>query len=255
MTQFRLGYVGKTVALATVSVLGTIIAACGGGGTIAGAETTVSPYVAFATSYTALSNVANTDPVKWNSLEGGSASVGTKPALDGGTWAYEWSDLSAAGIAYRKGISMQFAHSAASDAADYIYLQVKAPENGSVDISQSGNLVIAMGNNANQGTALNTPKVFSIFVEGGTYNAGTYSYANSCSIEQDSSFTGETTGLKTYKIPLSSLTCGSGSLSGLKSNVKAVTVKVLAAKNSSASNNSTSLNSVAPTIGFISFTK
>jgi hypothetical protein len=255
MTKFRLGYVGKTLALASVSVLGTIIAACGGGGTTAGAGTAeVSPYVNFATSYAFNTGVANDDPGKWTSLEGGTASMGTSSGFAYGGYGI----FDTAAINYHQAIGIQFTHPAALAATDYIYLQVKAPVNGSLDVSKSGNIVIQMGNGVNVNEQPNTARVFSVFLEGGTYNATTYAYANSCSADvtiADSKFqpNGNPLGMSTHKIALSTLTCATGTLDALKSGVKSVTVKVLGNRDTTARQASTSQNLVLPKVGFISF--
>jgi hypothetical protein len=256
MKQFKLGYIGKSFALGAVGVIGTIIAACGGGGVTATAQSssgTASPYVSFATSYAPLSGASGDD--KWASNEGGTVSMGS-----GGAFVYgNYGIFTATDITYHQSVGIQFQHSApVTSGADYIYLQVKAPANGSLDISQSGNLVIQMGNGVDVSAQTNTARVFSVFVEGGAYNSGNYTYANSCSFDQtlpDSNFqpSGNPLGLATYKISLSSLTCNAGSLTALKTGVKAITIKVLGDKDNSTRRASTSNNLVLPKVGFISF--
>jgi hypothetical protein len=256
MKQFKLGYIGKSFALGAVGVVGTIIAACGGGGVTATAQSssgTVSPYVSFATSYT-WSPGSGDD--KWQTLEGGTASMGSGGNFTYGGYAIDTDDK----IKYHQSVGLQFNHPTALSASDYIYLQVKAPANGSVAITQSQNLVIQMGNGVDLSAQANTARVFSVFVEGGAYNSGNYTYANSCSFDQtlpDSSFvstaTGNPVGLATYKISLASLTCSSGTLTDLKAGVKAITVKVLGNKDSAGRQASTTNNFLLPKVGFISF--
>lgn len=265
MQQFKLGYIGKSFALGAVGVIGTIIAACGGGGVTAtaqsssgtsgtsGTSATASPYVSFATSYTW--NQGSGDD-KWLTLEGGTASMGSGGNFTYGGYAIDSDDK----IKYHQSVGLQFNHPAALGSTDYIYLQVKAPANGSLDISKSGNLIIQMGNGVDVNTQTNTARVFSVFVEGGDYDSKFYTYKNSCSFDQtlpDAAFvpnaTGNPVGLATYKISLASLTCGSGTLTDLKTGVKAITIKVLGNKDSTARQASTTNNFVLPKVGFISF--
>ena len=262
MRQLKLGYIGKSFALGGLGVLGTIIAACGGGGESATAAAgTVSKYVLFASSYTFNTNVAPSDPAKWTSLEGGTASMGAK---DGGNFIYgDYGIFDNAAINYNQGVGIQFRHAAALNATDFLYLQVKSPANAALDVSLSSNLVIQMGNGVNVNENANTAQVFSVFVEGGDYNATAYTYAYSC--QKDVTIpaanfqpNGNPLGMSTYKIALADFTCTGGAtsaaaLTSLKSTVKAVTVKVLGGKDLTARETSTTGNYVLPKVGFIAF--
>ena len=217
MRQLKLGYIGKSFAMGGLGVIGTIIAACGGGGeTATAAAGTVSKYVLFASSYTFNTNVAATDPAKWTSLEGGTASMGAK---DGGNFIYgDYGIFDNAAINYNQGVGIQFRHAAALNATDFLYLQVKSPANTALDVSLSSNLVIQMGNGVNVNDNANTARVFTVFVEGGDYNATAYTYAYSCQKDVTIPATnfqpnGNPLGMSTYKIALADFTCTGGSTS------------------------------------------
>jgi hypothetical protein len=60
--------------------------------------------------------------------------------------------------------------------------------------------------------------------------------------------------LRVYKLPLTSFTtCSSGTLTALKSDLKAVVVKVLAANDTKAT--STTVNLVLPKVGLVAFAR
>jgi hypothetical protein len=125
----------------------------------------------------------------------------------------------------------------------YFGYSFKAPANGTVNASQSGTLVISMGNGA-AATNANSHNTFVIDIQGGTQDPTTYAWTNQCSVDQvlDNS-TNNAYGLKTYRIALSGLTCSAGTLAALKADIKQISVKVVGGKeptkDSSTTNNST----------------
>lgn len=237
MANFRMGYIGKSFTLGALGIVGTLVA-CGGGGVTSSVAsvTTPSPYILFATSFLGKAGAA-ADP--WMvSGEGGDVYT-----FSGGGFSRNWGLDSDALRIERQAVGQQFAHAAAITSSGYFGYSFKAPANGTVNASQSGTLVISMGNGA-AATNANSHNVFAIDIQGGTQDSTTYAWTNQCSVDQVlDNTTNNTYGLKTYRIALSSLTCSSGTLLALKSDIKQVSVKVVGGKeptkDSSTSNNST----------------
>lgn len=216
----KLGYIGKSFTLGCVGILGTIIAACGGGGVtgVVAATATPSENVLFAMAYQPHPNSA--DDLKWKTAQGGDVYAGS-----GGTWSYgDWGTWTQADIDAKGWVGVQFKHEAALADGSYLYYKVQAPQNASVDVSATDTLLIKMGNEK-FGSQANTPMQVTVGLKGGTYDTNTYSYQYSCTAKQTLR---ETTLVSTYAIALSGLTCGNdGDFDNLKTDVKAVTLEVL----------------------------
>jgi hypothetical protein len=153
----------------------------------------------------------------------------------------------------RQAVGQQFEHTIAIKDAAYFGYSFKAPANGTVNASQSGTLVISMGNGAAGGN-VNSHNTFVIDIQGGTQDATTYAWTNQCSVDQvlDNS-TNNAYGLKTYRIAMSSLTCSTGTLAALKADIKQVSVKVVGGKEPS-KDSTTSSNSTMMQVSYIGFT-
>jgi hypothetical protein len=248
MANMKLGYIGKSFAFGALGIIATLVA-CGGGGTtnvVAQQTATVSPYVLFASSFLGKSN-ASSDP--WMvSGEGGDVYTFASNGFQ-----RNWGLDNDNDRAERQAVGQQFAHAAAVTSADYFGYSFKAPENGTVNASQSGTLVISMGNGALTGNA-NSHTTFVIDVQGGTQNPTTYNWTNACSVDKALVATGNSYGLRTYRIPLSSLTCSSGTLAALKTDIKQVSVKVVGGKEAT-KDASTAANSTLMQVSYIAFAK
>jgi len=219
--------------------------------------------VLFSSQYSAASSGSD-DTLKAVSREGGYVKVGS-----GGNFTYGFYQLDTDALMQeRQAYGIQWRHSGTDenstattpDGNSFVYLSFGAPDNGSVNVSNSDNIIIQMGNGAADNQT-NTHKVFTVEVNGGSATGSWPAWTNSCYYDQtldNNSLLGQTGsnsyGLRTYEIPLSSFTCysGAGSVSSLKDNVSEVIVKVVGGKDSNA-DNSTSLNYTFPTIGFIGF--
>lgn len=239
MANLRMGYIGKSFSLGILGIVGTLVA-CGGGGitsTVASVATPPSPYILFASSFLGKAG-ASANP--WVvSGEGGDVY-----SFESAGFAYNWGLQTDEARIERQAVGNQYAHSAPINSLDYFGFSFKAPANGAVNASESGTLVISMGNGAAGGN-INSHNTFVIDIQGGTQSpAPSYAWTNQCSVDQvlDNS-TNNTYGLKTYRIPLSSFTCSAGTLAALKADIKQVSVKVVGGKeptkDSSTTNNST----------------
>ena len=236
MANLRMGYIGKSFSLGILGIVGTLVACGGGGITSTVANTPVSPYILFGSSFLGKTG-ASGEP--WMvSGEGGDIFT-----FAGGGFTRNWGLDSDALRNERQAVGQQFEHTCAITDAAYFGYSFKAPANGTVNASQSGMLVISMGNGA--AANANSHNTFVIDIQGGTQaGAPTYAWTNQCSVDQvlDNS-TNNSYGLKTYRIPLSSLTCSAGTLAALKADIKQVSVKVVGGKeptkDATTANNST----------------
>lgn len=243
----RLGYIGKSFTMGALGILGTLVA-CGGGGvtnTVAGSV--ASPYVLMASSYTPHASASG--DLKWSTGEGGDVYMGS-----GGNFVYgDYGIFTQTDIDYHQSVGIQFKHTAALGSSDYIYTKIQAPSNASLDVSQSEKLMIQMGNGVDLAAQTNTPTVFTVEIDGGAYNSTNYTYANSCTANVTLNTTATANNLRVYSIPFTSFGNCTGTLAALKSELKAVVVKVLPANDTHAS--STSNNFVLPKVGLVAFSK
>ena len=213
--------------------------------------------ILFSSQYSPASSDDNT--LKAVSREGGYVKAGS-----GGYFAYgDWGLWTEDQMKQNQAFGVQWKHetSIADNASNFVYHSFGAPDNGSVNVSDSDNIIIQMGNGA-QNTQTNTHKVFTVEINGGAAITDAWpAWTNSCYYDQtldNDSFLGQSTAhayaLRTYEIPLSSFTCysGGGSVSALKDNVTEVVVKIVGGKDPNA-DNSTEYNFSFPTIGFIGF--
>jgi hypothetical protein len=246
MANFRMGYIGKSFSLGILGIVGTLVACGGGGITSTVANTPVSPYILFGSSFLGKAG-ASGEP--WMvSGEGGDVFT-----FAGGGFTRNYGLDSDALRTERQAVGQQFEHTIAITDAAYFGYSFKAPANGTVNASQSGTLVISMGNGAAGGN-VNSHNTFVIDIQGGTQDATTYAWTNQCSVDQvlDNS-TNNAYGLKTYRIAMSSLTCSTGTLAALKADIKQVSVKVVGGKEPS-KDSTTSSNSTMMQVSYIGFT-
>ena len=245
MANFRMGYIGKSFSMGILGIVGTLVACGGGGITSTVANTPVSPYVLFGSSFLGKAG-ASGEP--WMvSGEGGDVFT-----FAGGGFTRNYGLDSDALRTERQAVGQQFEHTSVITNTAYFGYSFKAPANGTVNASQSGTLVISMGNGA-AATNANSHNTFVIDIQGGTQDATTFAWTNQCSVDQvlDNS-TNNAYGLKTYRIPLSSLTCSAGTLATLKADMKQVSVKVVGGKEPS-KDASTSANSTMMQVSYIGF--
>ena len=214
--------------------------------------------ILFSSQYSAASSGSDSS-LKAVSKEGGYVKAG-----EGGNFTYgNYGLFTDALMKERQAFGIQWTHNGTATTPDgnsYVFISFGAPDTGSLNVSNSENIVIQMGNGAAADQS-NTHKVFTVEVNGGSATGSWPAWTNSCYYDQtldNDSFLGQSGsnsyGLRTYEIPLSGLTCysGGGTVSSLKDNVSEVIVKVVGGKDSNA-DNSTSLNYTFPTIGFIGF--
>ncbi|MDI9335745.1 MAG: hypothetical protein QM520_01755 [Gammaproteobacteria bacterium] len=258
MKKIQFGYVGKSVMAATVGIAATIIAACGGGGSTSAG--TPSSFVLFASMYHKVVG-AKADPFV-RTTEGGNV-YEFKHAAIGRSWGTDTDET----INYRQAYGAQWYHVAAMTSVHHYGLAIKAPitnstlptDTNSVDISNTNNLIIQLGNGAGANNT-NTHTKYTILLNAGTQTqAPEYAWPYSCTYDQTlgaNSRPGDLSpaGLQQYKIPLSSFTCNSASaLASVKSGLKEVVVKVVGG--SDAASASTTLNDTLVLVGHIAFIK
>jgi hypothetical protein len=242
MANMRLGYIGKSFAFGALGIIATLVACGGGGVTNVVAQATASPYVLVASSYTPHAAAAN--DLKWSTAEGGDVFMGSSSGYPyAGYGIFAQNDID-----YHQSVGIQFNHPTALAAGDYIYTKIQTPQNAGLNVSQSGKLMIQMGNEVSQA---NTATVFTVEIAGGAYNSGTYAYANSCTANVTLGASNTANKLRVYSVPLSSFGSCTGTLAALKADLKAVIVKVLPANDANAA--STTNNLVLPKVGFVAF--
>ena len=79
----------------------------------------------------------------------------------------------------RQSYGKQWAHDTPLNDNDTIYITVKGPNGGKVDVSGTDTLVIQMGNGA-QDDNVNTHNVFTVALKGGVQNPDDYSWSEIC---------------------------------------------------------------------------
>jgi hypothetical protein len=247
MANMKLGYIGKSFAFGALGIIATLVA-CGGGGTtnVVAQTTAASPYVLFASSFLGKAG-ANNEPYVVSG-EGGDVF-----SFSAGGFAYIWGLQNDTDRTERQAVGNQFNHAAAITSAANFGFAFKAPENGTINASQSGTLVISMGNGALAGNA-NSHTTFVIEVNGGTQNTTNYTWTNTCSLDKPLDATTNSYGLKTYRLPLSSFTCSAGTLAALKADIKEVAVKVVGGKEPT-KDASTANNHTLMQVSYIAFAK
>ncbi|WP_194944618.1 hypothetical protein [Limnohabitans sp. 2KL-3] len=259
MANLRMGYIGKSFSMGVLGIVGTLVA-CGGGGITSTVANVVAPseHVLFAMGYSVLPFDANDPDLKYSTKQGGKVHIGS-----GGGWSYggfgifqqtdNRFDIGQGAIDFFGGGGVLFKHLAALTNDSYIYYKVTPRTTGSVDISATDNLLISLGNDK-IGSAANTHKEVTVFLEGGT--ASGFNYSNSCKSRISLRDKDNNNNITTYAVSLASFTCDSGSLTNLKSSLNQVVVKVLPGDNNlpsdAASGDSTE---TLITLGPIAFSK
>ena len=248
MTFQRMGYIGKSFSMGALGIIGTLVACGGSGITSTIAQSVASPYVLVASSYTPHASAAN--DLKWSTAQGGDVYMGS-----GGNFVYgNYGIFTQPDIDYHQSVGIQYNHTSALASTDYIYTKIQTPQNAGLDVSQSGNLMIQMGNGVDLAVQTNSPTTFTLEIVGGAYNSTTYTYANSCTVNVPLTTTPATANnLRVYTVALSSFGSCTGTLAALKSDLKAVVVKVLGANDTRAT--STTLNYVLPKVGLVAFSR
>ena len=181
--------------------------------------------------------------------------------FSGGGFAYQWGlGENADYMKQRQAYGLQFGHSAAITDTSYFGLAVRAPENGTVNASNSEYLVIQMGNGSSTDAFPNTHMKFTVAISGGGAQASNYSWPAVCEYDKTLDATSRigpgqhpsanTFGLRTYRLALSAFTCTSGSLATLKADVREIAVKVVGGKDATAS--ATLNNSALLQVGYMS---
>lgn len=269
----RMGYIGKSFTMGALGILGTLVACGGGGVTNTVAASVASPYVLFASEFVMKSDGANDTWAK--SQEGGDV---TSFAGDGLSWAWDLgrSDSNIGGnpdwLKQQQAYGIVFAKAANADPTlGYAGLSIKAPENGSVDVSLSGSMVIQTGNGNSVGADSAAFMGYTIELAAGTQGgAPNFAWPKKCTYQlaltpgsrpQGPNGTGAINltnphGLQTYRIALNTtnFTCTGGTLSEVKADLKNISVLVAAANNNGVMSDSAA-REVFIKIGQISFTK
>ena len=199
-----------------------------GTGSGGGATVTASPYILFASSY--LGYATQTNGAYLHSAQSGDVYTGFGGNLIYGQYSSPQPDINRTGLY----ILQTKAAAAATTTADYAYVAVLAPANGTVDISQSATLLIQMGNSVNQTASAGNASVFTVDINNA---AGTTPATGDCSYNQTLTAVGNNVtltalGARTYAIPLSAFTCTTGTLATLQSaGITTVAVKIVGNKN------------------------
>ena len=273
MANLRMGYIGKSFSLGILGIVGTLVA-CGGGGitsTIAQQVVANSPYLLYASEFVMKTDGENDT---WaESQEGGDV---TSFAGQGLSWRWDLGRSDVGGnpdfLKQQQAYGVLFGKNANVAAANgYAGLSVKAPENGTVNVTESGNLVIQTGNGNPSGNDENAFMNYTIELAAGNQGgAPDYAWPVKCthvlaltpgSRPNGPEGTGAIAkthpfGLQTYKIALNetNFTCTGGTLANVKADLRNISFIV------TGSNNATAVNSlddkeVFIKIGHISFVK
>lgn len=243
-----MGYIGKSFALGSLGILGSIIAACGGGGVtdVVAADSTPSPYVLFASAFKQNPNGNPDSGVPHvQTLEGGLVYEFSDPVLTADDTGFElnwgtsrfWSDTVVPQdlINMRQAYSLQASHIggvALSGQNTYFGAAIQAPAGGSVNISASENLVIQLGDELLDNPDFGGGSIkFTVTLSGGGDQKGapTYAWPQSCNadvtvLNSDAQFN-----IGTYIVPLSSF--ADCDLTALKVDLREVAVKLVEGKN------------------------
>lgn len=235
----------------------------GGGG---GTTTNVSPYLLYASNYTVFS--AETNGAFLASVQGGNVYAGSStPDVVYGNYSATQTAINATQF---YNIQWQWTV-AGGNALDYAYVSILAPGSGTslatltpFDISQSGNLLIQMGNtytpSDNPGGTGGNATVFTVVLDNDTSTAQNGTGATAiCSYNQtlvtvgrNGAGTSTPLGVYGYEIPLSAFTtCSKGSIAALQaSGVTSVAVRITGDQNPNLTANE--LDTIA--VGYVGFT-
>ena len=273
MSKMRMGYIGKSFSMGALGIVGTLVACGGGGVTSTIASTTVaSPYVVFASQFAMKSPGANDT---WaQSQEGGDVTTFAGNSL---AWLWDLGRSDVGGnpdwLKQQQAYGVLFGKGANVDASGgYAGLSIKAPENGSVNVSQSGTMVIQTGNGTPAGADAAAFMNYTIELAAGTQGGADTGYAwpKKCTYQlaltpgsrpngpSDAGALPLTNpfGLQTYRIALNStnFTCTGGTLADVKADLRNISVLVTGANNSGAVG-TTGVKEVFMKIGHIAFVK
>jgi hypothetical protein len=228
-------------------------------------NTEVSGFVLYASQYERISNTLDAyTKTKENGLVyvglGYYESESSKAIEDvAGNWDWAWYETpTTAEIENRQSFGKQWAHNTSLEEGDVVFINVRAPNRTTLDLSESDTLIIQMGNgadsdnNTDNGSSnpQNSHQIFTVTLNGGTQDS-TYNWDNSCSTDQVMSSSHQF-GLSTYYLELSQFECSVGDLDSLKSKTAEVVLKVIGGKDSAA-DASTSNNKTMLRIGYIGF--
>lgn len=259
MANLRMGYIGKSFSLGILGIVGTLVA-CGGGGITSTVASVATPneHVLFAMGYSVLPYNSSDPDLKYSTKQGGKVHIGS-----GGGWSYggfgifqqtnnDWANGQGA-VDFFGGGGVLFKHDAPLTSDSYIYYKITPRSTGSVDISATDNLLISLGNDK-IGSAANTHKEVTVFLEGGTASGSNYS--NSCNSRVSLRDNDNNNKITTYTVSLENFTCTSGTLASLKAGLNQVVVKVLMGNNNTTSDlASGSSTETLITLGAIAFSK
>ena len=273
MANLRMGYIGKSFTTGVLGIVGTLVA-CGGGGVTSTVAQSVarSPYLVFASEFVMKSPGANDTWAK--SQEGGDV---TSFAGNGLAWRWDLGRSDVGGnpdwLKQQQAYGVLFGKGAGVDASSgYAGLSIKAPENGSVNVTESGTMVIQTGNGTPAGADAAAFMGYTIELAAGTQGGASEGYAwpKKCTYQlaltpgsrpngpTDAGAIPKTNpyGLQTYRIALNTtnFTCTGGTLADVKSDLRNISVLVAAANNSGAVGTSGD-KEVFMKIGQISFSK
>jgi hypothetical protein len=260
MRNFTKGYIAKSFTMGFLGILGTLVA-CGGGGVTSSSAVSApaSPYVLFASQYS-LKTGASSEPYAQTQ------ELGDVYGFSNGGFSYQWGlGTNPAYMVQRQAYGLQFGNASTVTSNDFFGLAVRAPANSTVDASNADYLVIQMGNGSASDAFPHSHMTFTVAISGAGTQGGAPNYAwpATCSYDkaldttsrigpnQDAS--ANPFGLRTYRIPLASFTCTSGTLATLKADVREIAVKVVGGKDATAS--TTANNSTLLQIGYMAFSK
>lgn len=270
-----MGYIGKSFSMGVLGILGTLVA-CGGGGitsTVAQQQASVSPYLLYASGY-AMKSVGANDSFA-SSHEGGDV---TTFAGNNISWAWDLGRSDVGGnpdwLKQQQAYGVLFSKAAADTApTGYAGLSIKAPENGAVNVSESGTLVLQTGNGNDAGTDANAFMTYTVEMMAGVQGGASegYAYPKKCTYNlaltpgsrprgpngTDAIALTNPFGLQTYRIALSSsnFTCTGGTLAEVKADLRNINVVALGANNANAVAAGAANKEVFMKIGQISFAK
>jgi hypothetical protein len=226
-SNFKFSMKTIVAGIAAAGIVG--LSACGGGGTTTpggggGASVPASPYSLFGSTYVAYA--AQTNGAFLHSIQGGDVYTGFGGNIGYGFYSSPQPDMNRTGF-----YNLQFvaAATAPTTAADFAFIALLAPANGTFDISTSTTLLIQMGN-----TQPNNAKVFTVDLNN---TKGTTAATNDCEVDVTLRSVGNNVGnsalgVSTYAVPLSSFICSKGTLAALQAGgITTVAIKVVGDKN------------------------
>lgn len=257
--------------------IAVLAAACSGGGPVTastpidngggGTGASATPYVLFASNYVAYAS--QTNGAYLHSIQGGDLYAGFGGHYAYGCYSAPQSDIDRTMFyniqaqADGDGNCGLASSTVPNTAGDYVYVAVKAPGTNSpsatsitpVDISQSGSILIAMGNTATPDATHGHANVFTVALTNDTKGDGSASSAD-CYYDQTLTTVGPSgpsaLGILNYAIQLSAFTCTKGTIATLQSTgVTTVAVKITGDKNPNVV--AGEFDTIA--LGYIGFTK